>query len=110
MALTFVFVSRGIFKALSQQHWNNAMVEEMKALDKNHTWELVDFSHGKKVVYYKWVFTVKNKVNGLVERYMAWLVTKGYTQTFGIDYQETFAPVAKMNFIRVLISLAANHN
>ena len=54
------------------------------------------------------VFTIKYKPNGLIEWYKAKLVAKGYTQAYGIDYQETFALVAKMNFVRVLLSLTAN--
>ncbi|WVZ85028.1 hypothetical protein U9M48_031991 [Paspalum notatum var. saurae] len=73
-----------------------AMLEEMKALEKNKTWELVDLP----LAY----------PEGKVERYKACLVAKGYTQTYGIDYEETFAPVAKMNSIRTLISCAANLN
>lgn len=58
----------------------------------------------------KWVFTVKYKLDGFVERYKTCLVAKRFTQTFGIDYQEIFASVAKMNLVRVLISLATNQN
>ena len=62
----------------------------------------------KKPVGCKWVFIVKYKVDGTVERYKARLVVKGFTQTYDIDYTETFAPVAKLNTIRVLLSLVAN--
>ena len=56
------------------------------------------------------MFTIKNKVDGSIEKYNGRLIAKGYTQAYGIDYQETFAPMAKMNSIRVLLSLAANLN
>ena len=86
------------------------MKEEMDALLKNGTWEVVTLPKGKSTVGCKWVFTIKVKADGNVERYKARLVAKGFTQTHGIDYQETFAPVAKINSIRVLLSIAANRD
>lgn len=80
----------------------------MQALEKNKTWELIDLPKGKKLMGCKWVFTVKYKSDGSMERYKARLVAKGYTQSYGINYQEIFAPVVKMNVVRVLISLVAN--
>jgi len=88
--------------------WNAAMKEEMHALQKNKTWELVPLPKGKKAVGCKWVFTVKQNPKGKVDRYKARLVAKGYSQTYGIDYDETFAPVAKMGTVRTLISCAVN--
>jgi hypothetical protein len=107
--LSSVSVPRNLQEALSDPpKWRTAMQEEMKALHKNETWDLVKLPNEKKAVGCKWVFTIKHKADGSEERYKARLVAKGFTQTYGIDYEETFAPVAKMNSIRVLLSIAAN--
>jgi hypothetical protein len=65
---------------------------------------------GKKPVGCKWIFTVKHKVDGSIERLKVGLVTKEFTQSYGIDYQETFAPVTKLNTIKILMFLVANQN
>ena len=84
------------------------MVEEMKAPQKKHTWEMVELPMGKKTLGCKWVFSVKYKSDGAIDRYKARLVAKGYAHTYGIDYLETFAHVAKMNTVKVILSLAIN--
>lgn len=101
---------RNIEEALDDPNWILAVLEELNALNKNETWEIVNLPHDKRQVGCKWVFTIKCKADGSVERYKARLVAKGFTQTYGVDYQETFAPVAKLNSVRILLSLAANFN
>ena len=103
-------VPKNIQEAMGDPKWREAVYEEMKALKKNDTWVLSNLPAGKKTVGCKLVFTIKFKVDGKIERYKARLVAKGYTQTYGLDYQETFVPVAKMNRVRILLSLAAQYD
>lgn len=108
--ITNLFVPRNIKEALDDPNWKLEVLDELNALKKNETCEVVSLPHDKKKVGCKWVFTIKCKANGSVKRYKARLAAKGFTQTYGIDYQETFAQVAKLNSIRVLLSLVANFN
>ncbi|WJZ98268.1 hypothetical protein VitviT2T_016807 [Vitis vinifera] len=76
------------------------MREEMSALEKNKTWEIVERPKGKNIVDCKWIFTLKYKADGSLERHKARLVAKWYTQTYGVDYQETFTPIAKNEYYK----------
>ena len=89
------------------KHWNEAMDEEMNALDDSGTWELTPLPTEKKAIGCKWVYKVKHNADGLISRYKAHLVAKGYAQTYGIDFEETFSLVAKMATVREVISMAA---
>lgn len=106
--LSMCRIPTSVNEALTDLKWTQAINEEMEALLKNNTWTLVPLPEGKRTVGCRWVFSVKHKADGSVDRYKARLVAKGYTQTYGVDYQETFSPVAKLNTVRVLLSLAAN--
>jgi hypothetical protein len=94
-------------QAVGNPKWDNAMDEEMTTLDVNATWELVALPKDKKAIGCKWVYTVKHNADGFVSRYKARLITKGYVQTYGIDYEETYNPIAKMITVRAIIVMTA---
>ncbi|GJY16443.1 ribonuclease H-like domain-containing protein [Tanacetum coccineum] len=93
-------------EAVKDVNWVNAMNEEMHALYENKTWTMIDLPYDKKPIGSKWVFKIKYKFNGEVERYKARLVAKGFSQKEGIYYEKTFSLVVKMSTVRGLINLA----
>lgn len=95
-------------EAQKSQEWRDAMKEELDAIHKNGTWELVDTPPEKKIIGLKWIFKTKFKANGQVLKHKARLVAKGYVQEYGVDYEDVFAPVARMDTVRLLLALAAS--
>ena len=96
-----------VLKSADKEKWLEAIHREWDCLTKNGTWELVEKPKGAPIVGSKWVFSLKFNVDGTIKRYKARLVCQGFSQTFGVDYFETFAPVVQMNTIRMLLAMAA---
>ena len=93
-------------EASSNPLWQQAMKEELDALHKTRTWDLVDLPSRKTAIGCKWVYKIKTRSDGIVDRYKAQLVSRGFTQEYGIDYEETFAPVARLSSVMTLISVS----
>lgn len=96
--------------AMKNDNWKNAMVEEFNALIDNGTWTLVPRHSSMNVVGSKWIFRLKQKSDGSLDRYKARLIAKGYTQERGVDFAETFSPVVKHATIRLVLTHAIAQN
>ena len=91
-----------------RKNWTEAMQSEMSSLNENETWTLVQLPDGRKAIPCKWVYKTKYNPDGSIDRFNARLVIKGYSQRRGVDYSQTFSPVARTSSIRALISVAAS--
>ncbi|CAI7835420.1 unnamed protein product [Closterium sp. NIES-53] len=87
------------------EEWKKAMESELKSIEENGTWELVELPEGRKAITSKWLFKIKSDADGNIERYKSRLVTKGYQQREKVDYKELFAPVVKPTTLRTLLAV-----
>ncbi|WJX11887.1 hypothetical protein P8452_02442 [Trifolium repens] len=97
-------------EAISDSHWKDAMNEEINSIEKNKTWRLVELPPQKKPVSVKWIFKIKRNPDGSILKHKARLVARGFLQQQGIDYNEVYAPVARMETIRLVIAIASSMN
>jgi hypothetical protein len=94
--------------ALSDANWQQAMEEEYNALIQNKTWHLVPPVSNKNLIDCKWVYCIKKRSDGTIDRYKARLVAKGFKQRYGLNYEDTFSPVVKIATIRIVLSISVS--
>ena len=116
----FMLTAEGLFSASEpntyteamnsedSHEWQSAMDDEMNLLNENNTWTLVNKPGDKMVIDNWWVYRVKMNLDGTVDKFKARLVAKGFSQKAGVDYNETFSPVARFDTIRSVLSVAAS--
>ena len=92
---------------VQEPKWVDVMVEEYDSIVKNSSWEIVPRSVGKSVVGSRWIYKVKQVVDGSVKKYKARFFTRGFSQIEGIDYEKAFAPVARYSSIWTILALSA---
>ena len=100
---------RSFGEAKDSREWTKACEEEIESIEKNKTWILVDLPYGAKPIGLKWVLKIKRNSDGSINKFKARLVAKGYVYRHGIDFDEVFAPVGRIERIRLLVNLAATN-
>ena len=98
------------FTSSARNLWIKVMEEEMKSMKINQAWDLIEFLPNRKAIGNKWVLRTKRKMDGTIEIYKTRLVTKGYTQKEGINYEEAFSPVVRFASIRLILAIIAHLN
>ncbi|KAK4411628.1 Retrovirus-related Pol polyprotein from transposon RE1 [Sesamum angolense] len=101
---------KSFLEATKHAHWREAMGKEIEALERNDTWDLTELPKGKEAIGSRWVYKVKLNQDGSVDRFKARLVAKGYTQIEGVDYFDSFSPVAKTVTVRLFIAIATAYS
>lgn len=96
-------------EASKDKNWRKAMMAELESIERNDTWDLTELPPGEKVIGLKWIFKLKRDAEGRIIKYKARLVAKGYTQEHGIDFDEVYAPVTRLETVRLLMALAAKN-
>lgn len=92
-------------QAVKEKSWKDAMKNEIEAIERNNTWKLVELSAGHKPIGLKWVYKLKKNIEGDIVKHKARLVAKGYVQKQSIDFEEVFAPVTRLETVRLLLAL-----
>ncbi|KAL0453990.1 UNVERIFIED_CONTAM: Retrovirus-related Pol polyprotein from transposon RE1 [Sesamum latifolium] len=99
-----------ILQAQQHKEWNKAMQDELEALERNQMWEVMPLPSNKRAIGCKWVYKLKVKADGSIDKHKARLVAKGYNQVEGTDYLDRFSPVAKSVTMRILLAVTASLN
>ncbi|KAL0322381.1 UNVERIFIED_CONTAM: Retrovirus-related Pol polyprotein from transposon RE1 [Sesamum calycinum] len=105
----YVEYNEDFAEAVKYPEWRQAMHEEVQVLEHNKTWRMTHLPDEKRAICFKWVYKLKFKAYGSVDRYKARLVAKGYNQIGGIDYIDSFSPVAKVVIVRLFLTIAMSH-
>jgi len=95
-------------KSLNKEKWMSAMEHEMEPMKSSHVWDLVDLPPNRRAIGNKWVLRIKRKADRIIERFIAHLVVKGYTQQESINYEETFFPIVRIASIRLILAIVAH--